>query len=103
MRTQDAIRPIEAAWQMPNGVLFRLRRGILDQKGLSDLVNLLKTIERPGENESLPRRFVSLLWYVPIFMHWQEERVRESGGSIKVLEDFATLATNEIERILGVP
>ena len=48
-------------------------------------------------------RLVSVLWYVPISMEWQIDRVRENGGDIAEYMAAIATFTAEIQRILGVP
>ena len=56
-----------------------------------------------AEEAEIPRRLVSLLWYIPLFMEWQTEQVQESGGDAIAYEQAITLMTNEVERLLGLP
>jgi 5,10-methylene-tetrahydrofolate dehydrogenase/methenyl tetrahydrofolate cyclohydrolase len=44
-----------------------------------------------------------MLWYMPVFMHWQNEQVQESGIDARVYELAANRIQEQIERILGVP
>jgi hypothetical protein len=52
-------------------------------------------------DQPIPPRLVSVLWYVPIFMEWQIDRVRENGGDIAEYTAAIAKFTAEIERILG--
>jgi hypothetical protein len=56
-----------------------------------------------AKDADLPRRVVSLLWYIPIFMQWQVGRVNENGGDASVYAKAIVAVTNEIERLLGTP
>lgn len=103
MKPEEAVSFIEGVWEAPDGAFFRLRRGQLDEKGLTVFVNTLRTIEIDEGVSVLPRRLVSLLWYAPQFMQWQEDRVHESGGDMETLSKLTTLVINELERILGIP
>lgn len=103
MTPEDAIDELEAAWAEPAGVLYQLRQGALNADGMADLVALLGTIEVGADASSLPRRFVSLLWYVPLFVCWQKERVQQNGGNADAVARFAGEITNDVERVLGVP
>jgi hypothetical protein len=100
---EDAIAELEAAWSEPNGVLFRLRQGELNSDDLADLLALLRQIDINTDASPLPRRFVSLVWYLPLFVEWQRERVSEAGGDVDTVVKFANTFTNETERLLGVP
>ena len=55
------------------------------------------------KDKALDRRFVSLIWYIPIFMGWQYERVRDKGGDMKSFIGAANKIQAVIEDILGVP
>jgi hypothetical protein len=99
---QTTIACLEAEWERSSGFLGLLRTGVFDPEGFGRLVQILESVDT-GECTTLDRRFVSLTWYIPMFMSWQQERVRECGGSIEKLN----AATNEIlgliESILGIP
>jgi hypothetical protein len=97
-----SIEELEKSWDPDDGVFARLREGVLDTDGLENVANRLEAIKVP-ENSDLPRRFVSLVWFIPIFFEWQRERVREQGGD---MEDFARLQnrlTGVVQGLLGVP
>jgi hypothetical protein len=98
----DAIRRLEEAWDFPDGVLFRLRQGEYDPSGIDDLVKLLKSLSL-DEDCLLPRRFVSLTWWMPMFMEWQKDRVAEEGGDVEALERDAVRVRNVLDELLGVP
>ena len=102
MDADESIRLLEAEWELGVGFLGRLREGTFDPVGFERFERLLRSIDRP-EGELIDRRLVSLLWYVPTFMSWQDERVEEQGGSIKDLEIARTKSLNLLEEILGVP
>jgi hypothetical protein len=103
MKANEAIEILEAAWSEPDGVLFRLRQGNPDREGMEKLHRQLRQIEVVGQADCLPRRLVSLLWYLPLFIGWQKERAIKNGANSDDIDKFATKFTNELERILGVP
>ena len=96
----ESVQRLETAWSDEDGFLFQLRMGKFDGSKAESLVATLKDIE-PGEAEPVARRAVSLLWYLPLFIGWQQERVDQKD--VKALERVEVLVTNELERILGVP
>lgn len=102
MSYENAIVELESEWSPDNGFFWRIRQG---QFVSSDFTRALKKISAISivENAEVPRRLVSLLWYVPLFMHWQEDRVREAGSDPKAYARAITSMSNEIERLLGVP
>lgn len=96
------IRRLEALWDLPDGYFFRLRQGDYDPAGADAVIEVLRSI--PVEDDVLlPRRLVSLTWWMPTFMEWQEERVAEKGGDVEALARDATRVRNLLDEILGVP
>ncbi len=98
----ELIRRLEEAWDFPDGVLFRLRQGDYDPAGIAELLKLLSSISL-DDDSPLPRRFVSLTWWMPMFMEWQKERVAEEGGDVAGLERDAVRVRNALDELLGVP
>ncbi|MCB2099303.1 MAG: hypothetical protein KDE22_00435 [Rhodobacterales bacterium] len=92
---------LEREWDV-DGFLYEIRQGIfLPQKSIN-FVSMLN--ELTVSNDCLiTKRFVSLIWYLPIFLIWQRERVLENGGDILKYDDFITNVHNSLEKILGVP
>ncbi len=103
MNNEELIALIEAEWDLDNGFLGRLRQGQFDRACYSRCSQALERIQREVRNgDSMSRRLVSLLWYIPLFMSWQAERVK---GSIDAQEyqRIANQIEGKLEEILGVP
>jgi hypothetical protein len=96
------IRSLEAEWSKPEGFLGKAREGVFDQRKGADFVAMLKSIKAPTEN-TIDRRLVSLLWYIPNFLSWQKERVAEKGGDTVAFDQFANQVQGIVEAILGIP
>ena len=99
---RDAIAELESFWEPDDGVFWRLRHGQFVEADVMAFVQYLDGLEVP-EDAILPRRLVSLLWYVPLVMQWQADRVLEAGGDRVAHSRTITAVTNELERLLGVP
>jgi hypothetical protein len=56
---------------------------------------------RTGHFDSLARDRFFRLWYMPLFMQWQERRL--DTDEREALQAAANRVTSELERILGVP
>ena len=102
MIEEKVIQRLESLWG--DGLFFdNVRRGkFLDREG-EDLIDVIKslTIE---EDDLVPKRLVSLLWYVPIFLEWQKGRVREiNPARSSAYDHFVTNVINQMEKALGVP
>jgi len=102
MTYEREIELLESEWTPDEGFFWRIRQGRFEP---IDFQRALEKISKLAivENADLPRRMVSLLWYVPPFMQWQLERVRETGGDMVAYSKAVTAMTNEVERLLGVP
>ena len=98
--TKEQIQHLEFAWSF-EGFLGQLRDGKFDPILYEEFITLLRSISFKGE-DSILKEIVSLLWYIPLFMEWQCERVKDSI-SLKEYERKKTVIENELERILGTP
>lgn len=98
-----AIERLEELWSDPYGVLYLLRQGRYDPSAAAVVTDQLAAIATPDESAMLPRRLVSLLWYLPTFLEWQRERVAEAGGDVAHLEGLIDQVRNRVEELLGVP
>ena len=102
MDTQEIIERLEAEWDLTNGFLGRLREGTFEPAGLLRFEQLLGSIQL-DQKEPLNPRLVALIWYVPIFMSWQRERVQECGGNAQDYELACNRILIIVEQLLGVP
>lgn len=99
---REWIRELEAEWGEPAGFLYRLRKGLFDVRQAERFIQTLQSM-RNSHEEPLDRRFVSLVWYVPLFLHWQTKRIAENGGDVLAFEQFSNRIQTIVEEILGVP
>lgn len=98
----ENLAAIEAAWEPDDGAMWKLRQGYVDAQEIEALLRLLESIE-VAEDDMLPRRFVSFVWYLPIFFEWQRERVAERGGDMKAFQVLSNRVVAVVQRVLGVP
>lgn len=92
---------LEASWSAEDGFLFLLRTGSFDPTKAVDLLEMLRKINLDDDTNIVDRRLVSLLWYLPLFLSWQRERVEARDAA--ALAEIETQVCNQVERILGVP
>jgi hypothetical protein len=104
--TAALISELEQEWDLEAGFFGQLRAGRFREAEFRRLEQLLVRVsDAIGQLTSLDRRLVSLLWFIPLFMEWQHERVRECGGEF----DYARCrkatdkVTNAIQDMLGMP
>jgi hypothetical protein len=97
-----SVSSLEREWDFDTGFFGLLRRGEFDPESFNRLV---ETLGSTGfdDDKLINRRAVSLLWYMPLFMSWQRERVQENGGDLAEFDNATTLVQNLVEGILGVP
>lgn len=100
MKMSESVEVLESAWSEEDGFLFRLRVGEFETAKSASFLATLRKIDADQDNV-LNRRAVSLLWYVPLFLEWQRERIDKKYWS--ELNLLITSVTNEVERLLGVP
>jgi hypothetical protein len=102
MSCEKEIEAIESEWAKEDGFFWRIRQGHFVSSDFSRALNKVSAIA-VSDDDDLPRRIVSLLWYVPLFMQWQVERVQANKGDLNAYASAVIQMTNEVERILGVP
>jgi len=98
--TKKLITELEREYDQDEGFLGLLRNGHFNSSARDRFVRLLQSIDI-GTGGSVDRRVVALLWYVPLFMQWQERRL--DADEREALQSAANRVTSELERILGVP
>jgi len=81
--------------------LWKIRQGVFVELEAGKFEDLLSRIELADEDRLLDREFVSVLWYVPLFLHWNIERVAKKSGNQEQFETFAARVEDEISRIFG--
>jgi hypothetical protein len=102
MSYEKEIEVLGSEWAPENGFFWRVRQGHFLTSDFERALNKVRAIEIP-EGGDVPRRVISLVWYIPLFMQWQVERVQENGGDVEAYANAITAMTNEVERMLGVP
>jgi len=102
MSYQKEVELLEHEWSPEDGFFWRIRQGHFETDKLERALKKLSAFSIAEEAE-IPRRLISLLWYIALFMQWQTERVQESGGDAIAYKRAITLMTNEVERLLGLP
>ncbi|MCK1735944.1 hypothetical protein IVA79_18875 [Bradyrhizobium sp. 138] len=95
------VEQLEAEWNA-DGFFDRVRNGNYDAVRGQAVLAVLRAIEI-GDEDLVPKRLVSLLWYLPSFLSWQTERIAEKGGDHAAYERFVTEVESALEDVLGVP
>jgi len=102
-QTAQWIAMLEAEFDEPNGFIWKVRYGgdFTTEDG-ERLIRKLSEI-RPPKDQPLERRLVSIVWFLPLLLMWQKERVAEGGGDSEQLQRVTERVTNLVIEILGVP
>jgi hypothetical protein len=99
---KDLINRLDDEWDQDDGFLGRLRAGLFDREGYERFLGLVRSIETKGD--VFDRRLVELLWFVPLFMEWQTERLERTSGMSR--DEFRTYKNEVVDlffKVLGVP
>jgi hypothetical protein len=102
MDTKKIISEIEAEWDLDDGFLGILRQGEFRENKFEHLMDLLKSITIEDEL-LINRRLVSLIWYIPLFMTWQQDYFIANNKDARNVIVATNTVVNTIEDILGVP
>lgn len=93
---------LEAEFDEPNGFVWKVRYGDFDAEGGERFIRVLSQI-RPPQDRPLERRLVSIVWFLPLMLMWQEERIAARGDDSERLHRITERVTNLVIEILGVP
>jgi hypothetical protein len=102
MNEADLVPRLEAEYDVEVGFIGLLRSGTFDEFALDRLMTVLQEIEPQGN--TIDRRLVSLLWWIPWVIEWQGQRLeRENRAQEAAAVHRARDAVfKQLERILGV-
>ena len=102
MALEAFIKSIESEWEPETGFFWKIRQGDFLQDEFDRTFAKFAAVPSMSE-EPLPARLVSVLWYVPIFMEWQIDRVRERGGDLHAYSIAMNRLTAEGNAFSGCP
>ena len=96
---ENLIERIDFEYDRADGFLGRLRSGDFDAIAAQRLLRVLGSLDL-GDGP-VDRRLVQLLWYMPIFMVWQKDRL--SNADAAATEEVLNEVMSILERVIGVP
>jgi hypothetical protein len=96
------ITSLESEFEEPNGFLSQVRYGLFDQDRGEAFIRMLSEIRLP-DGDTIDRRFVSIVWFIPLMLTWQNERVAASGGNVREFQKLTGRVTDMVIKLLGVP
>lgn len=100
---------IQEEWDLiPDGYFFKLREGIMDEDRHIRVLDLLKearNIIKNSNEKVIDREFVKVVWFIPIFMIWQEDRISKLGDTLGEVYrgQWCPAIENIVSEILGEP
>lgn len=98
---KQVIENLEKEWDI-GGFLENVRRGQFVASKGDRFLDLLDNIDL-NNVDLVPKRLLSLIWYIPIFIEWQRDRVQETGHNVLKYDQFVTKVQNTLENVIGVP
>jgi hypothetical protein len=107
-KLEAIIEGLDKEWEIPNGFFYRSRNGIMDEEGFFRVISLLeksKDIISVSPNETvISRRFVKAIWFLPLFLSWQDERINNKGFPTDIyMGQWVARIAQLVEDILGSP
>jgi hypothetical protein len=93
---------LEKEWNVDEGFVWHCRQGEFDEAGYERLVGILSQIDL-GDSPTIDRRLVSLIWWLPQVMRWQEDRIVSQGGDQNRYLNWCENIERLVQDILGVP
>lgn len=101
MNATDLVRYFENAWDV-GGFLHQARQGMFDSRQGEDFLNALRSVSIE-DSEMVPKRLLSLLWMLAVFLEWQTKSVASVGGNVKEYERFVNEVETVLQDVIGVP
>jgi hypothetical protein len=101
-QTRRWVAMLEAEFAEPDGFLWKVRYGDFDAEQGERFVGLLSQI-KPPKDGPLERRLVSIVWFLPLLVMWQKDRITASGGDPQKYDGLIGRVTDAVIAILGVP
>ena len=106
MGQQELLDRLEAEYDRQDGFLGQLREGVLRSDDARRFLDLLEEIEI-GESP-VDVRLVRFLWFTPVFIQWQKERIELLAGTSSAvdpaaIEEILNHVISLFEERVGVP
>jgi hypothetical protein len=102
MNMLQIVSKIEQEWDRSSGFLGLLRTGVFDRYAFERLVQVLQSVELEDQT-MINRRFVALVWCIPVFILGQREYVEEKGGMGTDVDEAYLKVLHLLDDILGRP
>lgn len=102
MDIETIVTKLGHEWEQPHGFFGLLRQGVFDQGSFDRATAILAGVDITNE-DSIDRRLVELIWFIPIFMVWQRERLQENGVNLHEYDEACHIMLNHVYAILGMP
>jgi hypothetical protein len=96
----DITKTLSEAWD--SGFFYKIRSGEFDEAQYSKLKEALSKFQAPP-GATLEKDFVSMVWFIPLFINWHEKILLEKGMSRDRFSEVEDFFYNKVEEILGLP
>ena len=97
---KNILKQLEYAWS--DGFFFNLRNGTFEEQEYEKLKICFDSL-KGTEIDFSNKRVIELLWFIPLFILWQEERLTLKGMPKDKFDEVFNFFYNECEDLLGLP
>lgn len=102
MDLKNIIKAIDKEWE-DEGFLGKLRGREVDLERMEILISVLKQIKIKDSEKLISRDLVRLLWFIPEFMDWQRDSLKEIGEDSREYQLGCGEIRELVQDVLGNP
>lgn len=99
-----SIQLLEEEWNNVEEIGFfgELQSGSFNVEKFKRVQGILRSIEVPA-GETIDKRFIEVVWFIPTFMRWQQDGWRLEGRDTRQLDEAISYVEQRLTSILGLP
>ncbi len=101
MSQDEYIQELEKYWDK-DGLCGHLREGQFDAAVAEELLQFLRSMKFE-DDVPLKKRLVELIWYLPLFLTWQVERVENDEALYPLYSNLCAGVIGILEDKIGAP
>jgi hypothetical protein len=100
-----AVEKLEEEWDPALGTGFfgkLFNREEFDEAGFERVKAILNSLQI-SNSETIDRRFVQVIWFIPTFLRWQHDAWQMDGKDTQQLDEAVKFFEMRLTTILGLP
>jgi hypothetical protein len=99
---EDIKQEFREAWE--DGFFYNLRQGIFNEYQYEKLRSVLeRCVLHLNASDTIDKELVKLIWFTPLFVDWQRERLLEKGVDESTIRRASNYFFDRCQEILGLP